>query len=101
VKLLRDWIDQGAAWPEIAAGDPRKGHWAFKSVVRPPIPTGTSEWARNPIDHFISARLIKDGLEPSPEADRATLIRRLKFDLLGLPPTPEEVEAFVRDNSKT
>src|SRR5207248_1970774 len=96
IKLLRAWIDQGATWTETTGSDPRKSHWAFVPVVRPAVPrTGT--WARNPIDAFISARLAKEGLEPSAEADRATLIRRLKFDLLGLPPMPEEVEAFVRD----
>jgi hypothetical protein len=101
LKVLRDWIDQGAPWIEITASDPSKNHWAFKPVVRPPIPTGASDWGRNPIDQFITARLRKDGLEPSPEADRAPLIRRLKFDLLGLPPTPEEVEAFIKDKRPT
>ena len=55
-------------------------------------------WVRNPIDAFILARLEREGIEPSPEADRVTLLRRLSFDLTGLPPTPEEVEAFLADN---
>ena len=69
-------------------------HWAFAPVKRPAVPTGAT---RNPIDAYIQVTLAEKGLTPSPEADRRTLIRRLKFDLLGLPPTPEEVEAFVRD----
>jgi hypothetical protein len=80
------------ATPRHAAGD----HWAFRPVVRPAIPKSTAA-TRNPIDAFVRARLAKAGLEPAAEADRATLIRRLKFDLLGLPPAPEEIDAFVRD----
>lgn len=73
-------------------------HWAFKPIVRPALPvTKDSNWARNAIDAFIEKKLQTDGLTSSPETDRATLIRRLKFDLLGLPPTPEEVQAFVAD----
>src|SRR5205085_787711 len=72
-------------------------HWSFRPVVRPAIPQAKSGWPRNAIDHFILARLEGERLAPSPEADRVTLIRRLKFDLLGLPPTPDEVEAFARD----
>jgi hypothetical protein len=74
-----------------------KDHWAFRPVTRPAVPAVASPWARTPIDRFILARLAKEGLKPSPEADRATLIRRLRFDLLGLPPTPEEIDAFVND----
>src|SRR5262245_30688780 len=76
---------------------PAKDHWAFRPVSRPAVPAVASPWARNPIDRFILSRLAKEGLKPSPEADRPTLIRRLKFDLLGLPPTPEEIDAFVND----
>jgi Protein of unknown function (DUF1553)/Protein of unknown function (DUF1549) len=73
-------------------------HWSFQPVVRPVAPAVKSAgWPRNAIDDFILARLESSGLTPSPQADRHTLIRRLKFDLLGLPPTPEEVAAFVRD----
>jgi hypothetical protein len=97
VRILRAWIDQGAAWPDDAA-DPIKQHWAFKPVARREAPdVETHGWARNPIDRFIAAKLHVAGLTPSPEADRATLLRRLKFDLLGLPPTPEEIDAFVAD----
>ena len=81
----------------IGAGAEPKDHWAFHPLTRPTVPAISSSWVRNPIDRFILDRLRKEGLEPSPEADRATLIRRLKFDLLGLPPAPEEIDAFVND----
>src|SRR3989442_758385 len=73
-------------------------HWSFKSPQRPPVPAvRKSGWVRNPIDGFVLAKLEALGIEPSPEADRVTLIRRLSLDLLGLPPTPAEVDAFVKD----
>ncbi len=90
IGVLRAWIDQGAAWPDDGANDPRKTHWAFQPVPRPALTTG--------IDSFISAKLSEKGLALSPEADRRTLIRRVSFDVLGLPPTPEEIEAFVADD---
>jgi hypothetical protein len=80
-------------------GPAQKSHWAFTAVSRPTVPKEGGDGGRNPIDTFIAARLAREGLKPNPEADRLTLIRRLKFDLLGLPPTPEEVEAFVADKS--
>jgi hypothetical protein len=96
IELLRAWIDQGAAWPDAAAGDVKvEAHWAYVKPVRrdpPPAPN-----ARNPIDNFILARLEKESIEPSPEADRPTLIKRLSYDLLGLPPSVDEVDAFVAD----
>jgi len=98
VKLLRAWIDAGATWPDepIAA---RPKHWAFERPVRAPLPrVRDQQWVRNPIDAFILARLESEKVVPSPEADRATLIRRLSLDLLGLPPRPERVAAFL-DNS--
>ncbi len=79
------------------AGDASPEHWAFQPVARPAIPRSASNWPRNAIDHFILAALQAKGLQPSAAADRATLLRRLKFDLLGLPPTPEEIDAFVND----
>ncbi len=101
IALLKLWIDQGAKAPaEEAAGGPAKGanHWSFRPVVRPPLPEVVNKtWVRNEIDAFVLARLEKEGLHPSPEADRVTLIRRLSLDLLGLPPTIEEVDAFVAD----
>jgi mono/diheme cytochrome c family protein len=90
---LAAWIEAGARWPAEQATD--AVHWAFKPVARPQVPAG-----RNPIDYFITAKLTEVGLALAPEADRRTLIRRLKFDLLGLPPTPEEVEAFVSDRDE-
>jgi hypothetical protein len=81
-----------------AGGDTEESHWAFRPVVRPKVPTAGAGWARTAIDSFIVARLEQAGLKPSPEAGRATLIRRLTFDLLGLPPTPQEIADFVGDN---
>ncbi len=89
VALLKRWVEQGAPW---------QGHWAYLPVTRPALPAvKNNAWARNGLDHFVLARLEKEGLAPSPEADRPTLIRRLSFDLTGLPPRPSEVEAFVND----
>jgi hypothetical protein len=101
VRLLRDWIDAGAVWPDALAGDdaPWKHHWAFRAPVRPPLPPAAG-WGRNPIDRFVLARLEKEGLKPSPEADRITLLRRLSLDLIGLPPSIAEVDAFVADTSE-
>ena len=100
VAAIRDWIGRGAAWPDgLELVDRRfKGQrwWAFEPLTRPPVPAvPRSIWARTPIDAFVLAKLAQQRLTPSPEADRRTLIRRLTFDLIGLPPTPEEVEAFV------
>ena len=126
VGLLRAWIDQGAIWPESeATRDARLEHWAFKAPVRPAVPvisesvisksvssaqpkrrlrgTGSlntdSLITGNPIDAFIVARLAKEDLRLSSEADRPTLIRRLSLDLLGLPPAPKEVNDFIADKS--
>jgi hypothetical protein len=90
-KLLERWIDAGAEY---------QAHWAFIAPQRPELPkVEDKSWIRNPIDQFVLAKLNeqKQKLKPSPEADRATLIRRLSIDLIGLPPTPEEVAAFVAD----
>ncbi|HJT75619.1 MAG TPA: PSD1 and planctomycete cytochrome C domain-containing protein, partial [Gemmataceae bacterium] len=99
VRLLRAWIDAGAVWPDALANEGAFGrHWAFHAPVRPPLPpVKNAGWVRNPIDRFVLARLEKEGLAPSPEADRVTLIRRLSLDLIGLPPTPREVDAFLAD----
>jgi mono/diheme cytochrome c family protein len=98
VSLITAWVNKGAVWPEDSG---RKAeHWAFKTPVRPVLPkVHDDSWPRKPIDRFILARLETEGLKPSPEADRTTLIRRLSLDLIGLPPTPEEVDAFVADES--
>ncbi len=100
VALLRAWIDQGATWPvEGDDADQGSSHWSFQSLVRPPVPTlANDDWTRNPIDVFVLRRLQAEGIDPSPEADRVTLIRRLFFDLLGLPPTTEQVDTFLSDS---
>jgi hypothetical protein len=102
IRLLRDWIDGGASWPDSLANEGTAGgHWAFRAPVRPTLPSIHNQaWVRNPIDRFILARLDKERLTPSPEADRATLIRRLSLDLTGLPPTIKEVDDFVGDKSE-
>jgi hypothetical protein len=91
VDLIKQWIEQGAHWSE---------HWAFVAPKRPPLPkVKNAGWPRNAIDQFILARLEAEGLSPSPESDRVRLLRRLTFDLTGLPPTPAEVDAFLADTS--
>jgi hypothetical protein len=102
IGLLRAWIDQGARWPRGTAGPapaPSKPtHWAFVPPRPPPAPNVVNaSWARNAVDRFVLARLEVEKIAPSPEADRVTLLRRLSFDLLGLPPGPREVEEFVQD----
>jgi mono/diheme cytochrome c family protein len=102
IKLIEAWIDQGAkAMPGEKPGiAPSTVHWAFVPPVRPAVPNASrAEWASNPIDRFIQQRLEAAGLSPSPQADRRTLIRRLSLDLTGLPPSPEEVDAFLADGS--
>jgi hypothetical protein len=106
--LLQAWLAAGAPWgsdpidPFRFTSDRRAGYdwWALQPVVRPELPAVKNpSWTRNPIDVFVLAQLEARGLAPSPEADRRTLIRRLSFDLLGLPPSPEEVAAFVQDEA--
>jgi hypothetical protein len=89
IDLLKRWIEQGAVW---------QPHWSYIPPQRPPVPAVANKGAvRNPIDAFILARLEKEGLKPNSEADKVTLCRRLYFDLIGLPPTPQDVDAFVKD----
>jgi hypothetical protein len=85
IEILKRWVEQGAGYQK---------HWSYEPPVKPAIPAG-----QQPIDHLVRKRLAAAGLKPSPEADRRTLIRRLSLDLLGLPPTPQEVDAFVNDPS--
>ncbi|MCW5554150.1 MAG: PSD1 domain-containing protein [Verrucomicrobiae bacterium] len=103
IGLLRAWIDEGAVWPETESSNLEAAttHWSFKPVTRPDVPAVSPQDFRlaNPIDHFIFAKLAENKLAPSREANRHTLIRRLYFDLIGLPPTPEEVREFEQDNS--
>jgi hypothetical protein len=86
---------------QLATRNPEPGtntHWSFKPRERPPVPkVKNQKWVRNPIDAFVLSRLERQPIKPSPEADRRTLIRRLSFDLLGLPPAPEDVSAFIKD----
>lgn len=102
IELLRRWIAAGAPWPEDAPGEAAEAHvethWAFVPPARPEPPAVRDESAiREPLDRFVQARLEREGIAPSPEADRPTLIRRVSLDLTGLPPTPEEVDAFASD----
>ncbi len=102
IDLVKRWIDQGAKWPQSSSAAARdaRGHWAFRPPVRPEIPTvKDSAWDANPLDRFILAKLEAEGLAPSPPADKTTLLRRLSLDLIGLPPTVAEIDAFLADNS--
>ena len=92
IAILKEWIREGAVY---------RPHWAFDKPIRPPLPAiaQNDAWIRNPIDAFVLARLNKEGLHPSPEAGKETLIRRVTLDLTGLLPTPAEVRAFVNDKS--
>jgi hypothetical protein len=87
------------AW--VKAGAEFKQHWSFVAPTRPPLPSVSDiSWSRNPIDHFVLARMEAAGLRPSPEASRETLVRRLYLDLIGLPPTLEQVDAFLNDTNQ-
>ncbi len=107
ITLLRAWIDAGATWPEtetLASGEAKRADkaswWSLQPIanVTPPAPSNLpANWAVSPIDRFIFAKLAERGLKPNPPADRRSLIRRVTYDLTGLPPSPEEVEAFVKD----
>ncbi len=98
--LLKTWINQGAKWPADVNDPGVKKHWAYDKPVKAPLPkVSNAQWPRNPIDHFVLARLDKQGFKPSPQVDRARLIRRVYLDLIGLPPSPQQVNAFVNDKS--
>ncbi len=120
IRDLEAWVKMGAPWPEGGGkgpGEREKGqltidnsqlsivnsvrtHWSFRPLQMPAVPqVKDRNWAKTPIDAFVLAGLEKQGLKPGPEADRRTLIRRVTFDLTGLPPTPEEVDAFLVDRS--
>jgi cytochrome c553 len=91
IAVLSHWIATGADWPD---------HWSYRTLSTPSLPSVTDQlknWCKNPIDYFVAARLQQSGLAPSPPADRRTLLRRLYFDLLGLPPTDDEVRRFQQD----
>jgi mono/diheme cytochrome c family protein len=114
IEALTRWVAQGAPWPSGDAGDlEAKAHagppkvtpeamrfWSFRPVARPAVPKVKRQgWVRNPVDAFILKRLEASGLAPNPQASRAALIRRATYDLTGLPPTPEAVQAFLADRS--
>lgn len=89
IERLREWIEQGAEWT---------GHWAFEIPKRPDLPeVQDGDWARNPVDRFVLARLESEGLAPAPEADRRTLARRAALDVTGLPPKPAMLDDFIAD----
>lgn len=91
IDVLRQWIAEGAKYEK---------HWAYRGLEWPAVPVAGGKKVRNSIDRFVQAPLAERGLQPGVEADRVTLIRRLSFDLLGLPPTPDEVDRFVKDDSE-
>lgn len=91
IKKFEAWIEQGAEWEE---------HWSFIPPEKPEVPKAGSEWTRNEIDYFVYRKLEEKGLKPNPQADKHTLLRRLYLDLTGLPPSPEQAEAFLSDSSE-
>ena len=98
VSVLRQWIDDGAVWPEHLTT--RVTHWSYLKPQRPLPPLVSAfGWVQNPIDQFVLARLDKEGMKPSPKTDRARLLRRVSLDLIGIPPTPAEADAFLADDS--
>ena len=115
IAKLTHWVERGLPWPKadpqslkksqayaeaVQIAEVRRGFWSFQPVRKPALPAvKNSDWVQKPIDGFILAELEKRGLSPSSPADKRTLLRRLTFDLVGLPPTPEEMELFLRDNS--
>ena len=116
IAVLKSWIDSGADWDsgitlsgEAAVSsaaiqkkftDAQRNYWAFQKVVKPPVPSVKAKgWVRTPVDAFILAKLEEKNLKPNPPADKVTLLRRAYFDLIGLPPTPEQVQAFLSDKS--
>ncbi|QDT65127.1 PSD1 and planctomycete cytochrome C domain-containing protein [Calycomorphotria hydatis] len=102
VVILRAWIDQGLAWDNklLPAPQIETTHWAFQPINRPELPVVHDDsWIRTPVDAFVSARHSQLNLKPATTADRRVLVRRLYLDLIGLPPTPEQVESFLEDES--
>jgi hypothetical protein len=109
IALLEAWITAGAPWPEHAVelrpasgeiSDADRAWWAFQPLSNPAVPALEGDtWPRNEIDHFVRQRQREAGIEPAPEAEKAILIRRLYFDLVGMPPTPDQVDRFVKDES--
>ncbi len=112
IAAFEEWVKNGAPDPrsgnllaksvKMDIGKVRSEHWAFKTIANPPTPkvNDAKGWGKSPLDSFVLAKLQEKKLQPSALADKHTLIRRVTFDLIGLPPTPEEVDAFLKDNSK-
>ncbi len=101
--ILAAWIDAGAVWPDSASvqGATLTKHWAYEKPLRPTIPTiQNTEWIKSPIDAFVLERLNRDDMKPAPAATKEVLIRRLSLDLIGLPPTPDEVANFVNNKAE-
>jgi hypothetical protein len=93
IGTLTAWVKEGAKWQK---------HWAFVPAARPEVPAvAGASWAKNPIDNFIAQKLEKSGLKANPEAEKTALIRRVSFDLTGLPPTIDEVDAYLADSSES
>jgi mono/diheme cytochrome c family protein len=100
IAKLRRWIDDGAKWPESGeAVTVNSEHWAYQNPIRPRVPVLKNNASSSAIDAFVLRRLKEAGIRPSASADRSTLIRRLSLDLIGLPPTPDEVDLFLGDSS--
>ncbi len=104
IRALQTWVSAGAVWPSSATTlptgpDKRLKHWSYQPIRHPAVPKVAAGWVRNPIDAFILSGLNAHGLKPNPTASRQELIRRVAYDLTGLPPTPEEVTAFLADSS--
>jgi len=101
IAMLTAWIEQGAVWPDgvdLVKAQDKRDHWSFKPLAQvAPPETKDQAWPRNDVDRFILARLEKEGWRPAPEAERTAWLRRVSFDLTGLPPSPEEVESFAQD----
>jgi hypothetical protein len=101
IEVLGAWIDGGAKWPDGAerlSEQTEQKHWSYVAPVRPALPQVSDEsWVRNPIDRFVLTRLDREGMKPSPPADRSTLLRRVFLDLIGLPPTIEQANRFLSD----
>jgi cytochrome c5 len=99
VQTIRDWIDQGAAWPDELAGNETEKNdwWSLRPLVRTPIPDVATPPGGNVIDSFVRQKLAEKKLPSAALADRQTLVRRVYFDLIGMPPTPEEVDEFLAD----
>src|SRR5262245_47511252 len=99
--ILQRWINSGASWPtDHVSQRTQPSWWSFKKVVRPPVPTPKrATGVVNPIDAFVLSKLKEKGLKPAPRADKLTLVRRAYFDLIGLPPTPQQIDRFLADSS--